>query len=133
MTKVLERKTKVGDVLKHEYVPSTGFCRESAPVDVDSSVDTATLEVGSVITFTGGKWIAYLDANVADPIGVLIDETVYDLTTTEIATDVALAVLKRGIAQVRQGGLKLDTTGVTAATAYAALEAANIEVVEYLA
>lgn len=133
MTKVLERKTKVGDLLKHEYAPEVGYCRVAEPVDVDSTVVLASAEVGSVLTKTGGKWVAYLDVNVADPIGILIDETVYDLTTAELATDVTLAVLNGSPAQVRKGALKLDTTGVTEATAIAALEAAGIQVIADLA
>lgn len=127
------RKDKVGNLLKHEYAPEMGFCREAGTVDLDSTTVLASAEVGSVLTFTGGKWIAYLDANVADPIGVLIDETVYDLTAAEIATDVAgLAILVNGPAIVREAALKLDTTGVTSATAIAALKAANIKTAEFL-
>lgn len=127
------RKPKVGNLLKHEYAPEMGFCREAGVVDLDSTTVLASAEVGSVLTFTGGKWVAYLDANVADPIGVLIDETVYDLTAAEIATDFAgLAVLVNGPAIVREAALQLDSTGVTAATAIAALKAANIKSAEFL-
>lgn len=83
------RKTKVGDVVKHEYEDSTGYCRELRSVTV-----TATTAVGTVLNGAA----AVLVAGTASADGVVVDERVYEYR--KAPGTYTLAVLTRGPAIV---------------------------------
>ena len=92
------RPTKVGDVLKFEYEPSTGYTREEVTVTV-----TEGMEVGAVLesTSVAGKYTLVAVATTADADGVLVDNSVNELA----AGDATLAVLVRGPAGVADKSL----------------------------
>lgn len=121
------RPTKVGDVLKHEYAPSTGYCRKEVTV----TVPAGGLSVGAVLesTSVAGKYTLVAAATVGDADAVLIDTRVNDDATVD--GDFTLAVLLRGPAQVADKSLSfaadVDTAGEKQ-DAYDALEAVGIEV-----
>lgn len=121
---IATRQTKVGDVLKHEYVPSSGYTRELATVTV-----TAGMEVGAVLesTSVSGKYTLVADLTQADADAVLIDERVYDDLE---AGDHTLAVLVRGPAIVANDSLSFNADVADPTVALAALKAAGILVFE---
>lgn len=94
------RPTKVGDVLKHEYMPCTGYTRALATVTVPSG----GLSVGAVLENTTDttKYTLVNAANVTNAAAVLIDERVYDDLD---AGDHTLAILLRGPSQVADDSL----------------------------
>lgn len=124
MTLIATRKTKVGDVVKHEYMPSTGYCRQKTKVTV-----AAGMAVGALLKAGVGKleWAAKADAD--NVVAVLIDDRVYDLT----AADHDLVSFARGPAQVGETFLKFSDGGVADAVDFAkavvALAKVGIEVV----
>lgn len=122
---ILTSVPSLGNVLKHEYAPEIGYCRTSGVY-----TKTADSVVGMIVTLTGGKFVDFKDANSSDPIGVMIDETVYGLANGDV-NDVA--VLVRGAAEVRLGGLAVSSSGATLATATAALIEAGIIVADSFA
>lgn len=118
------RPTKVGDVLKHEYMPCTGYCRALATVTVPSG----GLSVGAVLesTSVAGKYTLVAAATVANADAVLVDERVYDDLA---AGDHSLAILVRGPSQVADDSLTFAADVDTPAerqSAYDALAAAGI-------
>jgi len=119
------RPTKVGDVIKHEYVPSTGFCRREVTV----TVPAGGLEIGAVLesTSVSDKYTLVANATQADADAVLIDTRVNDDTTK--GGDFTLAVLVKGPAQVRGDSLSFNADVVNPAVAKAALEALGIQVI----
>lgn len=122
MAKILTSVASVGNVLKHEYAPHTGYCRAKG-----TYTKTADFKVGMIVTLTGGKYVDFKDANAANPIAIVVDERVYDAALGDVANT---AVIVRGPAVVRQGGLSVSSTGATLSTAVAALEAAGIQVAD---
>lgn len=125
MTQIATRKTKVGDVLKHEYAPTTGYCRVEATVTV-----AANMPVGAVLELVAGKYVWVVKANVANASAVLVDDRVYD----KAAGDATLVVLVRGPAQVGRSKLSFANAVVSADidAAAAALAAKGIEVVKQI-
>lgn len=124
---IATRQTKVGDVLKHEYVPSSGYTRELATVTV-----TSGMEVGAVLesTSVAGKYTLVAAATAGNADGVLIDERVYDDLA---AGDHTLAVLVRGPAVVANDSLSFAAdvdTDPEKQAAFDALKAAGILVFE---
>lgn len=118
------RPTKVGEVLKHEYEPCTGFCRREVVV----TVPAAGLEIGAVLESTSvpGKYTLVANATQADADGVLIDTRINDEDTVD--GDFTLAVLVKGPAQVRGASLSYNADVLDPATAEAALDALGIQV-----
>lgn len=123
MTQVATRKTKVGDVVKHEYAPTTGYCRKKAVVTV---VDD--MPVGAVLEVVAGKYVWVAKATVANSVAVLVDDRVYDLA----AGDHELVVLVRGPSQVGRKVLAFADAVVQADINVVsdALAAVGIEVVK---
>jgi hypothetical protein len=118
------RPTKVGEVLKHEYVPSTGYCRREVTV----TVPAGGLKIGAVLesTSVSGKYTLVANLTQADADAVLIDTRVNDDTT--VGGDFTLAVLVKGPAQVRGDSLSYNADVADPSTAIAALEALGIQV-----
>lgn len=117
--------TRFSAVVKDEYKPELGFCRESIVIN-----DTAqTIKVGTVlgkVTATG-KYRVSLSASSdgsQTPVGVYIADGLGlsgDLVLAA-STDTKALILARGPAVVADAGLTLGT-GITAAVAKAALQA----------
>lgn len=93
------RQTKVGDVLKNEYDPASGYCRELVTVRVPAG----GLSVGAVLeaTSVSNVYVLIVAAQTANAAGVLVDDNVYNLS----AGDHSLAVLTRGPAIVADDSL----------------------------
>lgn len=114
------------NVVKHEYEPSIGFCREVVTVN---EATAQTYAVGTVLgkITASGKYVIAKDgavdgSNVAAAI-VLEDKTVAATTDTKVL------VMVRGNAIVSKAALKLDASYNTQGkkdAVYAALEAKNI-------
>lgn len=124
---VSTRPTKVGDVIKHEYLPSTGYCRILGVV----AVPAAGIAVGTVVEKTSveGKWTPVVTATAADAAAIVVDTTVNDSSTKD--GDFLLALLNRGPAQVADASLSFGAiTPAAKLTAFAALTAKGIEVLE---
>lgn len=118
------RPTKVGEVLKHEYEPSTGYCRREVTV----TVPAGGLQIGAVLesTSVSGKYTLVANATQADADAVLLDTRVND--DTVVGGDFTLAVLVKGPAQVRGASLSFNADVTNPAVAHAALEALGIQV-----
>jgi hypothetical protein len=103
--KISERKTKVGDVLKHEYMPSAGVTREEVTV----TIPAGGIEVGAVLesTSVAGKYTVVAVATTANADAVLIDDRVWD-TTTYAPGDHSLVCLVRGPAKVADESLTFN-------------------------
>lgn len=97
MPTVAIRETKAGDVIKHEYAPQNGFCRE-----VLSLTLTPTSQIGDVVA--DGALV--LVANTTDELGVIVDPAVYNLRPTTGTVVASVACLVRGPAIV--GDLNLN-------------------------
>ncbi len=97
------RDTKVGDVLKYELDPHTGYCR----VDAVVTVPVGGLSVGAVLenVSVGGKFTLVALATTANANGVLIDSAINDSDTYDVGGDFTLAVLVRGPSQVADKSL----------------------------
>lgn len=91
------RDTKVGDVLKYELEPSTGYTR----IDAVVTLPAGGLSVGAVLesTSVAGKFTLLAVATTSDADGVLIDSRVADKVFFT-GGDFTLAVLVRGPAIV---------------------------------
>lgn len=122
------RPTKVGDVLKHEYDPCTGYCREVVTV----AVPAGGLSIGAVLENTTSATVYNLvnAANVANANAIIIDTLVNDETT--VGGNFSLAVLKRGPAQVADDSLTFAADVDTPAERQAAYDALLSEGIEVL-
>jgi hypothetical protein len=127
MSVIATDTTRFSAVVKEEYKPELGFCRESIVInDV-----AATLKVGTVlgkVTATG-KWKVALSAAVdgsQTPAGVYIADGLGQSQELVVpaATDTKALILARGPAIVADAGLTLGT-GITASAAKTALQALN--------
>lgn len=118
---------RFSDVVKFEFEPSEGFCREQIVInDV-----AATLKVGTLlgrVTATGKYKVALSAAadGSQTPVAVLIADTngVSNDLVVAASTDTPALALVRGPAIVADAGLTLGT-GITAAAAKTALAALN--------
>lgn len=97
MTTVANRETKAGDVIKHEYAPQNGYCRELLTLTL-----TPTSQIGDVVT--GGSLVTV--ATTADDLAVIVDPAVYNLRPTTGTASAQVACLVRGPAIV--GDLNLN-------------------------
>tara|TARA_R100000541_G_C1897352_1_gene83975 strand:+ start:32263 stop:32667 length:405 start_codon:yes stop_codon:yes gene_type:complete len=102
---IASRPTKVGDVLKHEYAPATGYTRRKVVVTVPAE----GLEIGAVLesTSVAGKYILVAVATTANANAVLIDTLANDDTT--VGGDFEMTVLMAGPSQVADKSLSFAT------------------------
>lgn len=127
---IASRPTKIGDVLKHEYDPCTGYCRKLGTV----TVPAGGLSIGAVLesTSVAGKFTLVAEATTANADAVLIDVRVNDETV--VGGDFELAVLTRGPAQVADDSLTfaadIDTPAKREAAFAALTESTGIEVLQ---
>lgn len=117
---------RFSNVVKHEYEPSIGFCRE---VVVANEAAAKTYAIGAVlgqVTATGKYKISEASATDGSEVAAAI---VLEDKAVAATTDVKVLVAVRGPMLVSKGGLVLgtsiDTDGEKAAV-YAALAAKNI-------
>lgn len=94
MPKIATRKTKLGDLLKGEFMPHVGYERQILTVEVDSD-----MEIGAVVQTDGdGTYSIVAQADVATlsaDIAVVIDPTIYEGDYSTPA-DADIACLKGG-------------------------------------
>ena len=96
MSTVGTRSNKLSAVLAYEDMPTTGHCRQTVTVTMQTGMD-----IGAVLQLVSGKyvWVANADvATIANDVVVLIDS--YKDPITLPAGDAQLAVLTRGPAGV---------------------------------
>jgi len=103
MPAISVRHTKIGDVVKHEYQPSTGYSREEATV----TVPAGGLEIGAVLESTSvpGKYTLVAVLTGANADGVLIEDAISDQDTYGAGGDFSLVVMTKGPAQVADKSL----------------------------
>lgn len=136
MGAIQTRKNKVGNFLKKEMWPEEYYCREYATI---TYADLALNEAGEVVYKANDAATKYVAVPAAvDPatanIAIVVDEEIEDLIAADQALDtptgdIKVAVLTRGPAVIRKGGLSMaDATD--AADAYAVLEANGVQFAE---
>lgn len=117
---------RFSNVVKHEYEPSTAYCREVLTVNEASA---ATYKVGTVlgkVTATG-KYKASVQTAAdgsQNPVAVVIDDKSIAATT-----DTKVLAIVRGPVLVSKAGLALDATfndAAKKAAAYASLAGVGI-------
>lgn len=120
---IASRGTKVGAVIKHEYEPATGYCREEVTVTVPAD----GLQVGAVLesTSVSGKYTLVTSTTDTDADAVLIDPRIDG--DDYVDGDFTLAVLVKGPAQVALDALSYDSSITDTANIVTALEAIGIE------
>lgn len=113
------RTQKLGNVIKHEYEPGKGYCRKTATVTLQ-----ATMDVGSVLYVSGGKYVWCAAANVANAAAILVDVDAIDTD----AGDATMAIIYRGPCIIAKEQLSFadSVTSGNIATAVAALDALGI-------
>lgn len=127
MSVIATDSTRFSAVVKSEFQPELGYCRESVVIN-----DTAqTIKVGTVlgkVTATGKYRVALSASSDGSqtPVGVYIADGIGQSGDLVLAasTDTKAIILARGPAIVADAGLTLGT-GITAAAAKTALQALN--------
>jgi len=116
---------RLSNVLKHEYEPSLGYCRETVVINDDA----ADLKIGTVlgvVTATGKYKVCVQTATDGsqNAAAVLMEDK-----TIANSTDTKVLALVRGPAIVSKSGLVLDASfdqDAEKAAAYASLAAKGI-------
>tara|TARA_R100001129_G_C5312539_1_gene245577 strand:+ start:1144 stop:1620 length:477 start_codon:yes stop_codon:yes gene_type:complete len=145
MPKILENINTVSNFLSREQWRDKNFCRKDVTVLADTA-GAKNMEVGAVLyqNDKAGNYLELADAfdPALDNIAILVDERVGDdviLTDSgpsakawgTAGTTASLAVLVKGDAIVRKGGLFFGAAGATAINnAVTSLEAAGIKVID---
>lgn len=118
---------RFSNVIKHEYDPSTKYCRETVTVNEASAI---TYKVGMVlgkVTATGKYKVSVQSASDGsqNPVAVVVRDS-QDIAAT---TDTKIPVIARGPVIVSKAGLVLDATfndATKKAAAYASLATVGI-------
>lgn len=130
MTVIANDTLRLSNLVKQEYSPEIGYCREVVTVNEAAA---QAYRVGTVLgkVTTNGKYkIAVQTASDGSQVAaavVLADRAI------AAATDTKLVVMVRGPATVSAGALVLDTTydlAAEIAAVHAALEAKGIQVLD---
>ena len=118
---------RFSNVVKHEYDPSTNYCRETVVVnEAAAKTYTVGMALGKV-TATGKYKLSVQSASDGsqNPVAIVVRDT-QDIAAT---TDTKIPVIARGPVIVSKAGLVLDTTfndATKKAAAYASLQAVGI-------
>ena len=118
---------RFSNVIKHEYDPSTKYCRETVTVnEAAEKTYTVGMALGKV-TATGKYKLSVQTASDGsqNPVAVVVRDT-QDIAAT---TDTKVSVIARGPVIVSKAGLVLDATfndATKKAAAYASLQAVGI-------
>lgn len=137
MPAIQTRKNKVGNFLKKELWSDQYYCRVDATL---TYADLGKQEAGEIVYKANDAATKYVAAPAAiDPatanIAIVVDDEIDDKIAEDLALDtptgdIKVAVLTRGPAVVRKGGLSIaDDTDI--ADAYAVLEANGVMLVDY--
>ena len=118
---------RFSNVIKHEYDPSTSYCRETVTVN-EAAAKTYT--VGMVlgkVTATGKYKVSVQTASDGsqNPVAIVVRDS-QDIAAT---TDTKIPVIARGTVIVSKAGLVLDATfndATKKAAAYASLQTVGI-------
>lgn len=120
---------RFSNLVKHEYEPTIGFCRESVTVN---EAEAATYAVGTVlgkVTLTRKYKVAKADATDGsqDPVAIVLEDK-----TVAAGTDTKVLVMVRGQAIVSKAALIFDAsfTDQLKADTYVAFEDKGILVNE---
>ena len=116
---------RLSNVLKHEYEPSLGYCRETVVIN-DAAANLKIGTVLGVVTATGKYKVCVQTANDGseNAAAVLMEDK-----TIANSTDTKVLALVRGPAIVSKSGLVLDASfdqDAEKAAAYASLAAKGI-------
>lgn len=116
---------RLSNVLKHEYEPSLGYCRETVVIN-DAAADLKIGTVLGVVTATGKYKVCVQTATDGseNAAAVLMEDK-----TIANSTDTKVLALVRGPAIVSKSGLVLDASfdqDAEKAAAYASLAAKGI-------
>lgn len=116
---------RLSNVLKHEYEPSLGYCRETVVIN-DAAADLKIGTVLGVVTATGKYKVCVQTATDGsqNAAAVLMEDK-----TIANSTDTKVLALVRGPAIVSKSGLVLDASfdqDTEKAAAYASLAAKGI-------
>ncbi len=118
-----------GNVVKHEYLPDVGYCKNVVTVN-----DTAgTLAIGTVVgkVSANGKYKRAVETAVDG--SKVAAGIVAAVTTIAGSTDINVLIVNRGPIGVSKAGLVLDATyndATKKGVVYASLEALGIQVLE---
>ena len=118
---------RFSNVIKHEYDPSTKYCRETVTVnEAAEKTYTVGMALGKV-TATGKYKLSVQTASDGsqNPVAVVVRDT-QDIAAT---TDTKVSVIARGPVIVSKAGLVLDATfndATKKAAAYASLQTVGI-------
>ena len=118
---------RFSNVVKHEYHPSTKYCRETVVVnEAAAKTYTVGMALGKV-TATGKYKLSVQTASDGsqNPVAVVV----LDSQTIAATTDTKIPVIARGPVIVSKAGLVLDTTfndATKKAAAYASLQTVGI-------
>ena len=118
---------RFSNVIKHEYDPSTKYCRETVIVN---EATAKTYTVGTAlgkVTATGKYKISVQSASDGsqNPVAIVVD----DSQAIAATTDTKVVVIARGPVIVSKAGLVLDDTfndSTKKAAAYASLQTVGI-------
>lgn len=127
MPLIAQDSQRFSNVIKHEYEPSSKYCRETVVVNEDAA---KTYTVGMVlgkVTATGKYKVSVQTAidGSQNPVAVVVS----DSQTIAATTDTKVSVIARGPVIVSKVGLVLDATfndATKKAAAYASLQAIGI-------
>lgn len=127
MAKIASDFSVLSDLIKHEYAPQWGYCRDNVVYN-GAALTLARGTLLGKVTATGKYIVA--DKDAADGSAV-VAAVVMEATTAPATTDTSVIVLTRGPVGVLKTSLVLGDT--VAADVYAQLEALGIQVInEYL-
>ena len=127
MAKIASDFSVLSDLIKHEYAPQWGYCRDNVVYN-GAALTLARGTLLGKVTATGKYIVA--DKDAADGSAV-VAAVVMEATTAPATTDTSVMALTRGPVGVLKTSLVLGDT--VAADVYAQLEALGIQVInEYL-
>lgn len=118
---------RFSNVVKHEYDPSTKYCRETVTVN-EAAAKTYTVGTAlGKVTATGKYKISVQSASDGsqNPVAIVVD----DSQAIAATTDTKVVVIARGPVIVSKAGLVLDATfndAAKKAAAYASLQTVGI-------
>lgn len=118
---------RFSNVIKHEYDPSTKYCRETVTVN-EAAAKTYTVGTAlGKVTATGKYKISVQSASDGsqNPVAIVVD----DSQAIAATTDTKVVVIARGPVIVSKAGLVLDATfndATKKAAAYASLQTVGI-------
>jgi hypothetical protein len=127
MALIATRKPLLGNVLKHEYSPEHGYCREVVTVNVAAATELSNGSVLGKVTATG-KYVPR-DPDAVDGSEVAAAVVVENKSVTA-TTDTDVAVIVRGPAILATTGLVFDVAhdATQQAAAISEIEALGIVV-----